>query len=76
MSQPCRTKLYREVEAILRGTGLVWSIEQGTRHDIVMLAGQRVGIMSHGHKTNNSDSKKIAASIRQHIKRKVSNHHA
>jgi hypothetical protein len=67
MSRPARSKLHREVEAILRATGLVWSIEGGSRHDIITLAGQRVGVMSHGHKTD-SDSKKIAASIRQFMR--------
>jgi len=69
MAQPIRSKLYREVEDLLRSTGLHWSIEGGSKHDIVMLAGKRVGILSHGHKTNNSNSKKIAATIRQTIKR-------
>lgn len=64
MSKPIRTKLYREVEGILRETGLPWAIEAGTRHDIIILAGHRVGVMSHGHKVD-CDSKKIASSIRQ-----------
>lgn len=68
MSQPIRTKLYREVEGILRATGLDWRIEAGTRHDIILLCGRRVGVMSHG-RHNGSDSKKIAATIRQFIKR-------
>ena len=69
MSQPIRSKLRREIEDILRATGLAWSIETGSRHDIIFLAGQQVGVLSHGRKTNNSDSKKIAASIRQLIRR-------
>lgn len=73
MSQPIRSKLYREVEGILRATGLHWSIKAGGSHDIIFLAGHRVGVLSHGHKTNNSDSKKIAASIRQFVKRQQGN---
>lgn len=70
MGKPIKPKLHREIENLLRATGLDWSIDPGSRHDIVMLAGERVGTLSHGHKSGcNKNSKKIAATIRQTIKR-------
>lgn len=73
MSQPIRSKLRREVEDILRATGLPWAIEPGQRHDSIILNGHRVGVMSHGRPLG-ADSKKIASAIRQFIKR--SEHYA
>lgn len=60
-------RLRQEIEALLRETGLPWSVELGTRHFKIKLDGQLVGIMPKG--AGSSADKRPWFNLRAQIRR-------
>lgn len=66
MSQPKKSRLVREIEALLKATGRAWRTEHGSKHWKFFIGDQLVGITSKVDKDHNAS--KIAASIRKACK--------
>lgn len=64
MSEARRIKL--EVEAALKATGLPWRIEQGGKHQKVILNERLIGVMSNSYSGRcNANAKMILAAIKR-----------
>lgn len=61
-------KVYREVEDVLRSSGLLWRISPGKKHHHVYLAGRMIGVMSFGSHAGR-DAKMIATRVRRILER-------
>ena len=72
MSNKMRTvRPQRELEAVLRETGIPYTIERGKKHRKIIMAGRQIGVFSHnamdgGGKRGLSN---IIASIKREAKR-------
>lgn len=66
MSAPKKSRLVREVEAMLKATGRPWRTEHGAKHWKFFIGETLVGITSFAD--DNHNTKKIAASIRKACK--------
>lgn len=61
-------KVYREVEDVLRSSGLPWKIAHSKKHHHVYLAGRMIGVMSYGSHPGR-DAKMIATRVRRILER-------
>lgn len=63
-----KPKVYREVEDVLRSSGLPWLIAKGKKHHHIYLDGRMIGVMSYGSQKER-DAKMISNRVRRMLER-------
>lgn len=58
----------RELRAFLASINYPWSIEPGSKHDQVLIAGRPVGVICRKHSRNEKDAKQIIAAVRRAVR--------
>lgn len=71
---PAQTnKIARQIEKVLKATGLTYDMPRGNRHIIVELEGRQIGVLSIS-KNSSADGKNIIDAINRYVRQREKVH--